>query len=65
MLSDFIRFNILDRTKHDATVAACLAVYGAQKYKLKNMKRNNVTQFDAGAYYNFAQPQTKNNFVRI
>jgi hypothetical protein len=38
LLADFLRFNVLDRTKNDATVGACLAVYGCKKHLLRNLK---------------------------
>ena len=39
LLADFAKFDLGDREKFDATVSACLAVYGAQKFLLKNQRQ--------------------------
>jgi hypothetical protein len=58
MLSDFLRFNVLNRTKSDITVAACLAVYGSKKFMLKNMGKR-TERFDASLYYKIQRPNNK------
>ena len=43
MLADWMKFDINDRTKFDATVGACLAVYGAQKFLVKRSESRDRT----------------------
>lgn len=47
LLQDLMVYDILDRTKHDLSVAASLAVYGSQKFVLKQPKKSGIlaTQF--------------------
>jgi hypothetical protein len=40
LLSEFLQFDVNNRTKFDGTVAACLAVYGAQKHAFKRTRNN-------------------------
>ncbi len=48
LLADWAKFDILNREKYDATVASCLALFGAQRFLVRNerkSKRINVRDF--------------------
>jgi hypothetical protein len=53
LLADFAKFDLGDREKFDATVSACLAVYGAQKFLLKNQRQrdNSNAKIKATDFY--------------
>lgn len=54
LLADMMQFDINDRTRFDATVSACLAVYGTQKFLLKNKSKGATgATIKASDYYNF------------
>lgn len=56
MLADWAKFDVNNRTQRDATVAASLAVFGTQKYLLKNKKkdRSNTHRINAADFYIFS-----------
>lgn len=58
LLSDWLMFDVGNRTAYDATVASCLAVYGAQKYMIKNMINGNKRD-RSNAVMNFYNRQYK------
>lgn len=52
LLSDFLRFDIKDRTKYDLTVAASLAVYGSYKFMIKHNSRKSSGGLSVNDFYN-------------
>lgn len=54
LLSDWLKFDIANRTKFDATVASCLAVFGANKFMAKYEQLNKSSSFKVSNFYQYS-----------
>lgn len=51
LLNDWLKFDITNRTRFDATVASSLAVYGANKHLLRLSNKQQTSDFNVADFY--------------